>query len=94
MSSRRWDDALDFQTAMASARVARAPPPPRRWTPMERRSWIKTASTAPSAPPGGAPALAAEMEAAATGPDHWVYTRWESGLPGYPDPRAGYFLYI
>ncbi|MFQ8759934.1 MAG: M56 family metallopeptidase [Intestinimonas sp.] len=38
------------------------------------------------------PALAAEMEAAATGPDHWVYTRWESGLPGYPDPRAGYFL--
>ena len=33
------------------------------------------------------------MEAAATGPDHWVYTRWESGLPGYPDSRAGYFLY-
>ena len=39
------------------------------------------------------PALAAEMEAAASGPDPWVHEHWESGLPGYPDASAGYFLY-
>ena len=33
------------------------------------------------------------MEAAASGPDHWVHEHWESGLPGDPDASAGYFLY-
>ena len=39
------------------------------------------------------PALAAQMEAAASGPDPWVHEHWESGLPGYPDRSAGYFIY-
>ena len=33
------------------------------------------------------------LEAAASGPDPWVHEHWESGLPGYPDAAAGYFLY-
>lgn len=45
------------------------------------------------APLADHPALAAEMETAASGPDHWVHEHWESGLPGDPDASAGYFLY-
>ena len=41
------------------------------------------------APLADHPALAAEMEAAAAGPDHWVHEHWESGLPGGPDGAAG-----
>ena len=37
--------------------------------------------------------LAAQMESFAHGPDPWVHEHWESGLPGYPDQAAGYFLY-
>lgn len=37
--------------------------------------------------------LAAQMESFAHGPDNWVHEHWESGLPGYPDQAAGYFLY-
>lgn len=94
LGSRRWDDALDFQTAMASARVARCTTAAAALDAYGKAVLEQNGIyRALCAPLEEHPALAAEMEAAATGPDHWVYTRWESGLPGYPDPRAGYFLY-
>ena len=94
LGSRRWDDALDFQTAMASARVARCTTAAAALDAYGKAVLEQNGTyRALCAPLEEHPALAAEMEAAATGPDHWVYTRWESGLPGYPDSRAGYFLY-
>ena len=87
-------DELEFHTAMASARL----------TPCTTAAGALDAYgkavieqngiyRALCAPIDQQADLAAQMEAFAHGPDNWVHEHWESGLPGYPDQAAGYYLY-
>ena len=87
-------DELEFHTAMASARL----------TPCTTAAGALDAYgkavieqngiyRALCAPIDQQAELAAQMESFAHGPDNWVHEHWESGLPGYPDQAAGYFLY-
>lgn len=86
------EDQTEFLTAMASARL----------TPCTTAAGALDAYAkalleengiyrALCAPLSLHPALAGEMEAAASGPDPWVHEHWEAGLPGYP--QRNYFLY-
>ncbi len=88
------DDQAGFCLAMASARLTLCTTPAGALDAYGKAvlegNGIYRALCAPLA---DHPALAAEMEAAASGPDPWVHEHWESGLPGYPDAAAGYFLY-
>ncbi|WP_297716434.1 M56 family metallopeptidase [Intestinimonas sp.] len=85
---------LEFHTAMASARL----------TPCTTAAGAFDAYgkavihdngiyRALCAPLSEHPALAAQMEGFAHGPDPWVHEHWESGLPGRADHTVGYFLY-
>ena len=72
LGSRRWDDALDFQTAMASARVARcttaAAGAGRLWKGGPGSNGIYRALCAPGDTPPWPPRWRPPP-----GPDHWVY---------------------
>ena len=87
-------DQEAFLTAMASARLTRCTTPAGALDAYGKAVLdYNGIYRALCAPLEQHPALAAEMEAAASGPDHWVHERWESGLPGYPNVQAGYYIY-
>ena len=87
-------DQEAFLTAMASARLTRCTTPAGALDAYGKAVLdYNGIYRALCAPLEQHPALAAEMEAAASGPDHWVHERWESGLPGYPNAQAGYYIY-
>ena len=87
-------DQEAFLTAMASARLTRCTTPAGALDAYGKAVLdCNGIYRALCAPLEQHPALAAEMEAAASGPDHWVHERWESGLPGYPNVQAGYYIY-
>lgn len=86
------EDQTEFLTAMASARLT-----PCTTAAGALDTYAKAVLEengiyrALCAPLSLHPALAGEMEAAASGPDPWVHEHWEPDLPGYP--QRDYFLY-
>ena len=87
-------DQEAFLTAMASARLTRCTTPAGALDAYGKAVLdCNGIYRALCAPLEQHPALAAEMEAAASGPDHWVHEHWESGLPGRPNVQGGYYIY-
>lgn len=94
LGSTAWTDTRGLTTAMASARTTRCTTAAGALDTYGKAVLTENGIyRALCAPVEDHPALAAELHAAAAGPEHWMYTHWESGLPGYPDVSLGYCIY-